>query len=75
MALGLSEIPQTARQRDTTPAGRARAALALTAMPRHLPCRDTERKQISQFLQDVLCTGVLRLQSQRQAFLSSRLQQ
>ena len=63
IALGLSEIPQTARQRDTTSAGRARAALALTAMPKHLPCRDAERKQISQFLEDVLCTGVLPLQA------------
>ena len=61
MALGLSEVPQTARQGDTTAAGRARAALALTAMPKHLPCRDAERSQISQFLEDVLCTGELRL--------------
>ena len=57
LALGLSQIPQAARQRETTPAGRARAALALTALPKHLPCRDAERAQIDQFLEDVLCPG------------------
>ncbi len=57
LALGLSEIPQAARQRETTPAGRARAALALTTLPKHLPCRDAERAQINQFLKDVLCPG------------------
>ena len=57
LALGLSEIPQAARQRETTPAGRARAALALTTLPKHLPCRDAERAQINQFLEDILCPG------------------
>ena len=57
LALGLSDIPQAARQRDGTPAGRARAALALTTLPKHLPCRDAERTQIAQFLEDVLCPG------------------
>jgi len=60
LALGLSEIPQAARQRETTPAGRARAALALTTLPKHLPCRDAERAQIDQFLEDVLCPGANR---------------
>lgn len=56
-ALGADEIPISARQQDGSAGGRARAALALTALPRQLPCRDAERKQIARFLQQALAPG------------------
>lgn len=58
-ALGAGEIPATARQQDGSAAGRARAALSLTALPKQLPCRDEERKQIAEFLEDALGGGEL----------------
>ena len=38
--------------------GRARAALSPTALPKELPCRDAERAQIAEFLEDALGGGV-----------------
>ena len=56
-ALGAAEIPRAARQQDSSVAGRARAALALTAQPRQLPCRDSERLQVARFLEEALGQG------------------
>ena len=56
-ALGMEEIPGAARRQDESAVGRARAALALTALPKSLPCRDAERKQIQDFLGEVLAPG------------------
>lgn len=56
-ALGMGEIPSTARLQDSSAGGRARAALALTAMPKQMPCRDAERNQIARFLEEALMPG------------------
>eukprot|EP00884_Botryococcus_braunii_P008271 jgi/Botrbrau1/17445/Bobra.0054s0034.1 len=56
--LGAVEIPAFARERGQASAlHKAHAALALTAAPGLLPCRETERAHISRFVQDAVLAG------------------
>ena len=58
--LGAAEIPASSRQgQAATPMARAQALLALTATPRTMPCRDSERAAITSFVEDSLTAGLL----------------
>jgi Cdc6-like AAA superfamily ATPase len=50
-------VPDGPRHEPSTDLGRACAALALTAPPRRMPCRDVERAQITQFVEQALLSG------------------
>ncbi|CAM6118357.1 unnamed protein product [Calypogeia fissa] len=55
--VGAKTIPDGIRKRPQTEFDRAKAALALSAIPPSLPCRDRERKEISTFLRDSVGAG------------------
>ncbi|EFN52332.1 hypothetical protein CHLNCDRAFT_139139 [Chlorella variabilis] len=58
--VGALAVPEHARQRQRGASGalgQARDVLALTAVPRSLPCRDVERGQVAEFVQEVLAEG------------------
>ncbi|KAL0033288.1 hypothetical protein WJX77_001908 [Trebouxia sp. C0004] len=56
--LGAAEIPASSRQAEgASPLARAQAVLALTANPRTMPCRDSERAAITSFVEDSLTAG------------------
>ncbi len=56
--LGAAEIPASSRQGEgASPLARAQAVLALTANPRSMPCRDSERAAITSFVEDSLTAG------------------
>lgn len=42
-----------------TPMGRARAALALTATPKSLPCREKERAELMRFVDATVTPGAI----------------
>eukprot|EP00850_Spirogloea_muscicola_P007219 SM000036S13263 [mRNA] locus=s36:186500:191523:+ [translate_table: standard] len=55
--VGSAEIPAAARQPLHDPFERARAALALAAAPKSLPCRERERAAIEAFLEEAIADG------------------
>ena len=56
--LGAAEIPASSRQGEgASPLARAQAVLALTANPRTMPCRDSERAAITSFVEESLTAG------------------
>ena len=56
--LGAAEIPASSRQGEgASPLARAQVVLALTANPRTMPCRDSERAAITSFVEDSLTAG------------------
>eukprot|EP00850_Spirogloea_muscicola_P010437 SM000061S19264 [mRNA] locus=s61:425523:429702:- [translate_table: standard] len=55
--VGSAEIPVAARQPLHDPFDRARAALALAAAPKSLPCRERERVAIDAFLEEAIADG------------------
>ena len=56
--LGAAEIPASSRQGEgASPLAQAQAVLALTANPRTMPCRDSERAAITSFVEDSLTAG------------------
>ena len=57
MALGAPEAPAARRARALTPLEGARAALALTAAPRSMPCREQERAEILRFVEEAVAAG------------------
>lgn len=57
LGLGAAGIPASARAREGTPLERARAALALTATPAAMPCRDAERAAIARFVEEAVSAG------------------
>ena len=58
--LGAAEIPAASRQwGEATPMARAQALLALTAPPRTMPCRESERAAITAFVEESLTAGEL----------------
>lgn len=62
--LGAGEIPAASRQgEEASPMARAQALLALTATPRTMPCRDTERAAITSFVEESLTAGVITAQA------------
>lgn len=55
--VGALEVPQHARQRQregSSALSQARSVLALTSVPRTLPCREAERGQVAAFVEEVL---------------------
>ena len=54
LGLGAAGINAGLRVREGTRLERARAALALTAVPASLPCRERERADILQFVEDAV---------------------
>lgn len=64
--VGALAVPEHARARRGRSGAQgalaqARSVLTLTAVPRSLPCRETERRQISDFVAEVLQEGELGL--------------
>lgn len=58
VGLGAAEIPAATRDRqEANPLQRAHAGLALTAAPANMPCRDTERTQITRFVEEAVLAG------------------
>lgn len=62
--VGALAVPEHARARRGRSGAQgalaqARSVLTLTAVPRSLPCRETERRQISDFVAEVLKEGEL----------------
>ena len=57
LALGSTEMPTARRVRALTPLEGARAALALTAAPRSMPCREQERAEILHFVEEAVAAG------------------
>lgn len=57
VGLGAASIPASVRARDRTPLETARAALALTASPGPMPCREAERAEISRFIEEAVAAG------------------
>lgn len=57
VALGAAEAPAGCRARAMTPLEGARAALALTAAPRSMPCREQERAEILRFVEEAVAAG------------------
>ncbi|KAK9830101.1 hypothetical protein WJX72_009780 [[Myrmecia] bisecta] len=55
--LGAAEIPEAARRGEGPPLAQARRLLTLTAPPRTMPCRESERAQVMKFVQDTLAGG------------------
>ena len=58
--LGAAEIPAGRGEgpgEGATPMARAQALLALTAVPRTMPCRDNERAAITAFVEESLSAG------------------
>ena len=53
LALGASEVPAMSRKasRLRSPLERARASLTLSAVPKHMPCREREMEQVASFVQ------------------------
>lgn len=57
--LGAAEIPAWGRRgEDMDPLARAPALLALTAAPRTMPCRESERAAITAFVEESLTVGL-----------------
>ena len=57
--LGAAEIPAWGRRgEDMDPLARAQALLALTAAPRTMPCRESERAAITAFVEESLTPGL-----------------
>ena len=59
MALGATECPAARRAARLTPLEGARAALALTAAPKSMPCREQERAEIMRFVEEAVAAGVI----------------
>ena len=59
MALGAAEAPAARRARALTQLEGARAALALTAAPKSMPCREQERAEILRFVEEAIAAGAL----------------
>lgn len=57
LALGTTEMPTARRARALTPLEGARAALALTAAPKSMPCREAERADIMRFVEEAIAAG------------------
>ena len=57
MALGATECPAARRAAQLTPLEGARAALALTAAPKSMPCRQQERTEITRFVEEAVAAG------------------
>ena len=57
MALGATECPAARRAAQLTPLEGARAALALTAAPKSMPCREQERAEITRFVEEAVAAG------------------
>ena len=57
MALGAAEAPTARRAHALTPLEGARAALALTAAPKSMPCREQERAEILRFVEEAVAAG------------------
>lgn len=55
--MGAFEIPQHVRQHSEGGLDQAQSLLALTATPPYLPCRDDERKAMTNFVEAVLSGG------------------
>ena len=57
--LGAEEVPSRLRKlaKHRTPLERARAALTLSATPKHIPCREEEMQQIEEFVHGCLSSG------------------
>lgn len=55
--LGTDQIPGRQTLAESNPMGRARAALALTACPKTLPCRDKERGELMRFVEASVTPG------------------
>lgn len=57
MALGATECPAARQAARLTPLEAARAALALTAAPKSMPCREQERSEITRFVEEAVAAG------------------
>lgn len=55
--LGAADVPAAVRRKEADPLWAARSALATTALPAALPCRDTERAVITRFIEDAVQSG------------------
>ena len=82
--LGASQIPDRLQQRDMTDLDKTRSVLALTAAPRSLSCRESERDTIAAFVTETVQAGkfncfkaklilILRLCKQVLAVFSAKL--
>ena len=58
-------MPIARRARTLTPLEGARAALALTAAPRSMPCREQERAEILRFVEEAVAAGEHLIAAQR----------
>ena len=59
LTLGAEEVPSCLRRaaKQRSPLQKARAALTLSATPKHIPCREAEMEQIEDFVQGCISGG------------------
>ena len=55
--MGTDEVPSRQKPVEAHPMARARAALALTAAPKSLPCREKERAELLRFVEASVMPG------------------
>jgi len=65
--LGAEEVPSILRKvaKGRRPLERARAALTLSATPKHIPCREDEMQQIEEFVHGCLSGGNKKMSQQQ----------